>query len=193
MYVLLTQNPNYGTIPASSYHRGDMSDHCCMGRVASFSDSLLKNGGGESLGMRLGAMWEVIARQLVLYVTFSLLQFYSSDGSSLPKNITLLNTLIPTLSEMVEEVVIVLAHRSHPLTPPTLHPFTPSHISPPSSLTGPLHLSILTHHPSLLHSIIQQNEYWLHQPPCTQLSTHPQWKYLSNKWYTDACLIPRSL
>ena len=79
-----------------------------MGRVASFSDSLLKNGGGESLGMRLGAMWEVIARQLVLYVTFSLLQFYSSDGSSLPKNLTLLNTLIPTLSEMVEEVVIVL-------------------------------------------------------------------------------------
>ena len=120
-------------------------------------------------------------------VTFSLLQFYSSDGSSLPKNITLLNTLIPTLSEMVEEVVMVLAHRSHPLTPslpPTLHP---------SFLTGPLHLSILTHHPSLLHSIIQQNEYWLHQtPPCTQLSTHPQWKYLSNKWYADACLIPRS-
>ena len=155
---------------------------------------------GREVGMRWrrGVRWRergvgVIARQLVLYVTFSLLQFYSSDGSSLPKNITLLNTLIPTLSEMVEEVVIVLAHRSHPLTPPTLHPFTPSHISPPSSLTGPLHLSILTHHPSLLHSIIQQNEYWLHQPPCTQLSTHPQWKYLSNKWYTDACLIPRSL
>ena len=114
-----------------------MSDQCCMGCVALFSGSLIKNGGGESLGMRLGAMWEVIARQLVLYVTFSLLQFYSSDGSSLPKNITLLNTLIPTLSEMMEEVVIVLAHKSHPLTPSPLHPLLPSQVLS-TSLSSPI-------------------------------------------------------
>ena len=145
-----------------------MSNQCCMGwGLCSLISRLFpqKQGGGRESGNEARGCEQGYSKT-VLYVP-SLLQFYSSDGSSLPKNITSLNTLIPTLSEMVEEVTLVLAHRSHPLTP--------SHTSLPPPLTGPLHLSILTHHPSLLYSVIQQNVYWLHQtPPRTQLSTHPQ-------------------
>ena len=55
-----------------------------------------------------GAVDEVIGRQFIL--TFSLFQFYISESSSSPENTTSFNNLIPTLSKMVDEVMLVLAN-----------------------------------------------------------------------------------